>query len=314
MLKIFLQKFTQMLIVMFFVSLIIFFTFRLLPGDPAQLRLGLEATPEAVEALREEMGLNSPVVVQYLSWLGQIVQGNFGHSALDGTPVSKLLFDSLPRTAELVLFGMLLSLIIAIPIGVIATLFQNTFIDRIAQMFSLFGFSTPAYWFAIILMLLFSFKIPILPAGGYISFLESPMQHLSYLVLPVLTVGIINAAQIFRFIRSGMLEVINQDYIRTARSKGLNSYLIIGKHVARNAIPNLITVLGLNISLLLGGMVITEQIFAWPGLGWLMIQSILARDYEVVQAAVLISAAIVVLMNLLTDVINVMLDPRIKYN
>ncbi len=303
-----------MLIVMFFVSLIIFFTFRLLPGDPAQLRLGLEATPEAVEALREEMGLNSPVVVQYLSWLGQIVQGNFGYSALDGTPVSKLLFDSLPRTAELVLFGMLLSLIIAIPIGVMATLFQNTFIDRIAQLLSLIGFSTPAYWFAIILMLLFSFKIPVLPAGGYISFLESPMQHLSYLILPVLTVGIINAAQIFRFIRSGMLEVINQDYIRTARSKGLNSYLIIGKHVARNAIPNLITVLGLNISLLLGGMVITEQIFAWPGLGWLMIQSILARDYEVVQAAVLISAAIVVLMNLLTDVINVMLDPRIKYN
>lgn len=314
MLRLTLQKIGQMLIVMFFVSLIIFFTFRLLPGDPAQLRLGMNPTPEAVEALREEMGLNDPLVVQYVRWLTSVLQGDFGQSALDGSPVTKLLFEALPRTAELAIIGLLLSLVIAIPIGVLATLFKNTIIDKVAQVFSLFGFSTPAYWFAVLLMLLFAYKIPVLPAGGYVSFFQSPIEHLSYLILPVLTVGIINAAQIFRFIRSGMLEVISQDYVRTAKAKGLHNYIVIGKHVARNAIPNLITVLGLNVSLLLSGMVITEQIFAWPGLGWLMIQSILSRDYEVVQGAVLISAAIVVLINLITDVINAMLDPRIKYN
>lgn len=312
--KVLISKLIQVVIVLFFVSLIVFFTFRLLPGDPAQLKLGMDPTPEAVAELRHEMGLDKPIVVQYFQWTINILQGDLGKSALDGTPVTKLLVDKIFKTFEIAVLGMMLSLLIAIPTGIIATLYKNTWWDRISRVGSLFGFSTPSYWLAILLMLLFSYKLKILPAGGYTPFFDAPMEHIKFAILPVVTVGIINAAQMFRFLRSGMLEVISQDYIRTARAKGLSGTLIMGKHVARNAVPNLITIIGLNFSLLLSGMVVTEQIFAWPGVGWLMIQSILARDYDVVQGAVLLTAVIVVLINLLTDVINAILDPRVKYN
>lgn len=312
--RIILRKVLQIIIVLFFVSLIVFFTFRLLPGDAAQLRLGLNPSEEAVIELRQQMGLDKPLVLQYFDWITNVLKGDFGRSSLDGTPVSELIINAFPKTLELALFGILLSLTIAIIAGVIATIYKGSWWDRFARIFSLVGFSTPDYWLAILLMLLFSYKLGILPAGGYIPFWEAPWQHIQYLILPVITIGIINAAQMFRFLRSGMLEVIDQDYIRTARAKGISGRLVIGKHVARNAVPNLITVLGLNFSLLLSGMVVTEQIFAWPGIGWLLIQSILSRDYDVVQGAVLISATIIVLINLLTDVINVLLDPRIKYD
>lgn len=312
--RIIFNKIIQILFVLFFVSLIVFFTFRLLPGDAAQLKLGLNPTEEAVIELRQQMGLDKPLPIQYVDWVTKILKGDFGTSILDGKPVLDLIINAFPKTLELALFGIIVSLSIAIVSGVIATLRKNSWWDRSARVFSLVGFSTPDYWLAILLMLLFSYQLGVLPAGGFISFSEDPLQHLRFLILPVLTIGIINAAQMFRFFRSGMLEVIGQDYIRTARAKGIPGKFVIGKHVARNAVPNLITILGLNFSLMLSGMVVTEQIFAWPGLGWLLIQSILARDYEVVQGAVLISAIIIVLINLLTDIINAILDPRIKYN
>lgn len=314
MLKVLTKKLTELILVLFFVSLIVFFTFRLLPGDPAQMRLGMDPAPEAVAALTQEMGLDKPLIVQYGNWIADVVRGDLGKSMFDGKPVTELLADKIPKTFELAILGALLSVIIAVPFGVMATLKKNSWIDKAARVFSLFGFSIPAYWLAVLLMLLFSYKMNWLPAGGYVSFSESPIAHLKALVLPVITVGIINSAQIFRFLRSGMLEVISQDYIRTARAKGVSEWIVIGKHVARNAMPSLITIVALNFSLLLSGMVITEQIFAWPGLGWLMIQSILSRDYDVVQGAVLISAVLIVVINLIADLINAMLDPRIKYN
>jgi peptide/nickel transport system permease protein len=312
MLKVWLTKLGHVILVMFIVSLIVFFIFRLLPGDPAAMKLGTEATVEALEALREEMGLNRPLAVQYADWLWSALRGDLGVSSIDGSPVAKLLFAALPRSVELVVLGLAVSLLIAIPAGVLAVLYKNSWIDRLARVVSLTGFSMPSYWLAILLMLLFSYKVLWLPAGGYVP--PGSEGHLKHLIMPVFTIGIINAAQMFRFIRSGMLEVIRQDYVRTARSKGLPGALVIGKHVARNVLPNLITVLGLNFSVMLSGLVVTEQVFAWPGLGWLMIQSILMRDYNVVQGAVLVSAVVVVLINFLTDIINAWMDPRIKYH
>lgn len=278
------------------------------------MRLGMDPSPEALAALTQEMGLDKPLIIQYINWMGNLLKGDLGKSMFDNTPVIQLLADKLPNTFELAFFGALLAIIIAVPFGVLATLKKNSWVDRAGRVFSLFGFSIPAYWLAILLMLLFAYQVRWLPAGGYVSFGESPVGHIKSLILPAFTIGIINSAQIFRFLRSGMLEVINQDYIRTARAKGVSEWFVIGKHVARNALPNLITIIALNFSLLLSGMVITEQIFAWPGVGWLMIQSILSRDYDVVQGAVLISAVIIVLINLLADLINAILDPRIKYN
>ncbi|NOU97845.1 ABC transporter permease subunit [Paenibacillus sp. LMG 31456] len=314
MLKVLLRKGTELILVLFFVSLIVFFTFRLLPGDPAQMRLGMDPAPEAVEALRNEMGLDKPLVVQYAKWIGDVVRGDLGKSMFDGKPVTELLSEKIPKTFELAIYGALLAIVIAVPFGVLAVLNKNSWIDKTARVFSLFGFSIPAYWLAVLLMLLFAYKIHWLPAGGYVPFNDSPSGHFKALILPVITVGIINSAQIFRYLRSGMLEVISQDFIRTARAKGVSEWSVIAKHVARNALPSLITIVALNFSLLLSGMVITEQIFAWPGVGWLMIQSILSRDYDVVQGAVLMSAVIIVLINLLADLINALLDPRIKHN
>lgn len=312
--KLILAKVVEVILVLFFVSLIVFFTFRLLPGDPAQMRLGLDPSPEALAALTKQMGLDKPLIVQYGNWIGHVLTGDLGKSSLDDKSVSSLLVSKIPNTFELAIFGTLLSLILAVPAGTLAAIYKHTFLDKLFRTVSLLGFSIPAYWLAVLLMLLLAYKFRFLPAGGFVSWGTNPLLHLKSLFLPVLTVGIINAAQVFRFLRASMLEVIGQDYIRTARSKGISEFAVIAKHVSRNALPGLITVTALNFSLLLSGMVVTEQIFAWPGLGWLMIQSILARDYDMVQGAVLVSAIIIVSINLLGDLINAALDPRIKYN
>ncbi|TBL71063.1 ABC transporter permease [Paenibacillus thalictri] len=314
MLQLILKKVAELLTVLLFVSLIVFFTFRLLPGDPAQMRLGLNPTPEALAALKAEMGLDKPLVVQYVDWIGHVLTGNLGKSALDDKSVVSLLAAKIPNTFELAIFGTAVALLLAVPAGVLASVYKHSWTDRLLRTVSLFGFSIPAYWLAVLLMLLLAYKFQLLPAGGFVPWSEDPWLHVKSLALPVVTVGIVNAAQVFRFLRAGMLEVIGQDYIRTARAKGISEFYVIFKHVARNALPGLITVIALNFSLLLSGMVVTEQIFAWPGLGWLMIQSILARDYDVVQGAVLVSALIIVIINLLGDLLNAALDPRIKYN
>ncbi|MFC5651093.1 ABC transporter permease [Paenibacillus solisilvae] len=313
MLKIFLKKIIELILVLFFVSLTVFFVFRMLPGDPAQMRLGLSPTPEALTALRMQMGLDKPLIVQYVKWISNLLHGDLGNSMIDGTAVSKMLMEKIPKTFELAVYGTIMSILIAVPTGVLAAIKKKSWIDRFSRGIALFGFSIPTYWLAILLMLLFSNWMHWLPAGGYVSINESFTGHIKTLILPVLTVGIINAAQIFRFLRSGMLEVINQDFIRTARAKGLSKWMVIGKHVARNTLPSLITIIALNFSLLLSGMVVTEQIFAWPGLGWLTIQSILSRDYDVVQGAVLISAVIIVVINLIADLMIVLFDPRIRH-
>ncbi len=309
-----LRRLLQLIPVLFVVGTIVFFAFRIVPGDPAQLALGVDATPEALAALRHEFGLDRPMLVQYAIWLGDVLRGDLGVSRLEGhRRVVDVLKPKIPVTLQLVVLGITFALALAVPLGIAAAVRAGSRIDQLARIIALLGFSTPSYWLAILLMLLFSLKLRWLPAGGYVSLLESPAQHLRFLVLPVITVGFIQAASLVRFLRAGMLEVLNLDYIRTARAKGLAERTVIYGHALKNSLISLITVLGTNIGALVGGLVVTEQIFAWPGLGWQMVTSVMMRDYQVVQGAVLYIALMFVTINLLVDVCYVLLDPRIHY-
>jgi peptide/nickel transport system permease protein len=299
---------------LFVVGTVVFFAFRVVPGDPAQLALGVDATPESLAALRHEFGLDRPLVVQYAIWLGGVLRGDLGVSRLEGhRRVVDVLKPKIPVTLQLVVLGITFALALAVPLGVAAAVKAGGRIDQLARIIALLAFSTPSYWLAILLMLLFSLKLRWLPAGGYVSPLENLGQHLRFLVLPVITVGLIQAASLVRFLRAGMLEVLTLDYIRTARAKGLAERTVIYGHALKNSLISLITVLGTNIGALVGGLVVTEQIFAWPGLGWQMVTSIMTRDYQVVQGAVLYIALMFVTINLLVDVCYVLLDPRIHY-
>ncbi|MGQ0551335.1 MAG: ABC transporter permease [Armatimonadota bacterium] len=308
------RRLLQLFPVLFIVGTVVFFTFRIVPGDPAQLALGVDATPEALAALRHEWGLDRPLFTQYLIWMGGVLRGDLGISRLEGhRRVVDILKPKIPATLELVLAGVLFALMLAVPLGIAAAVRAGSRVDQLARVIAMLGFSTPSYWLAILLMLLFSLRLRWLPAGGYVSFGNDAAGHLRFLVLPVVTIGFIQAASLVRFLRSGMLEVLNLDYIRTARAKGLPERGVIYRHALKNSLISLITVLGTNVGALIGGLVVTEQIFAWPGLGWQMVTSISFRDYQVVQGAVLYIALMFVTINLLVDVSYVLLDPRVHY-
>ncbi|MGH2373300.1 MAG: ABC transporter permease [bacterium] len=308
------RRLLQLFPVLFIVGTVVFFTFRIVPGDPAQLALGVDATPEALAALRHEWGLDRPLLTQYLIWMGGVLQGDLGISRLEGhRRVVDILKPKIPATLELVVAGVAFALTLAVPLGIAAAVRAGSRIDQLARVIAMLGFSTPSYWLAILLMLLFSLRLRWLPAGGYVSFGNDAAQHLRFLVLPVVTIGFIQAASLVRFLRSGMLEVLNLDYIRTARAKGLSENGVVYRHALKNSLISLITVLGTNVGALIGGLVVTEQIFAWPGLGWQMVTSISFRDYQVVQGAVLYIALMFVTINLLVDISYVLLDPRVHY-
>lgn len=304
----------HMLLVMWMVATLVFFIFRILPGDPAQMILGLEPSKASLEAVRATMGLDRPLLVQYGDWLFRAVQGDLGRSTTQGNmPVSTLVFPALGRTLELAFLGLIIGLLISVPVGVLAARRVGTWVDQVARLFALAGYSMPSYWLAILLMLLFSYRYGVLPAGGYTNPGDGLLQHVRHLVLPVVTVGVVTAAVLTRFMRAGMLEVLRLDYVRTARAKGLAQARVVYGHALRNALLPFVTVVGVNFGALVGGMVVTEQVFAWPGLGWLIIQSITVRSYAVVQGAVLMTAAVFVLVNLIVDVLYAFIDPRISY-
>jgi peptide/nickel transport system permease protein len=308
------RRILQLIPVLFVVSAVVFFAFRVVPGDPAQLALGVDATPEALAALRKEFGIDKPILVQYGIWLGEVVRGDLGVSRLEGhRRVTEVLRPKIPATLELVVVGITFALVIAIPLGIAAAVRAGGRVDQFARVVALMGFSTPSYWLAILLMLLFSLKLRWLPAGGYVSPGDSFPQHLRALILPTFTVGFIQAASLVRFLRAGMLDVLSLDYVRTARAKGLTERTVIYGHALKNSLISLITVLGTNIGGLVSGLVVTEQVFAWPGLGWQMVTSIAMRDYQVVQGAVLYTALMFVTINLIVDVCYALLDPRIHY-
>ena len=299
--------------VLLLVSAVVFFVFHIIPGDQAVVRLGLGADPQAVRELREVLGLNRPLYVQYLDWLGRAVRGDLGISAINQQSVTSLVLQTFPATLEVAVLGVVLALCISVPLGIIAALWRGGWVDQVTRVLALVGFCMPRYWLAILLISLLSVQLRLFPPAGYQDFLTSPVENLRYAALPVLCVGLTLAAVQMRFLRSSMLDVIGQDFVRTAHAKGLRHRAVVLRHALKNALIPFVTAVGLEFGSLLGGLVIVEQIFSWPGVGWLMIQSISQRDYAVVQGAVLLVALGFLLINLLVDVAYAYLDPRIRY-
>jgi peptide/nickel transport system permease protein len=297
------RRLLQSLLVLFGVSCVVFFILYL-TGDPALVLLPPDASAEDVVRFREVMGFNDPFVVQYGRFLAGALRGNFGQSIRHGEPAFNLVLERMPATCELAGAGLLIALCLAIPAGIISAVRRNTLPDYVATVVALLGQSMPTFWLGIMLILVFSVQFNLLPSSG-----RGGLQHL---VLPAVTLGLFTTARITRLTRSGMLEVLNQDYIRTARAKGVSDQPVVWKHALKNAAIPIVTIVGIELGTLLGGSVITETIFAWPGVGRLSVQAIYNRDYPVVQAAVFLLAATFVLVNLLVDIVYTYLDPRIR--
>lgn len=307
------RRLVQVVPVLLLVSAIVFFVFRVIPGDVAVVRLGEGADPESVAQMRTTLGLDRPLYVQYAEWLGGALRGDLGTSYINEQTVLSLVGQTLPATLELALLGVLLALALSLPVGILSALYRGTWIDHVSRLLAMAGFCMPRYWLAVLLILAFALAIPVFPAAGYADLLTNPVENLRHAALPVLALGLTLASVQMRFLRSSLLDVIGQDYVRTAHAKGLDQRAVILRHALKNALIPFVTVVGLEFGSLLGGLVVVEQIFAWPGIGWLMIQAISSRDYAVVQGAVLVVAAGVVLINLVVDVLYAVIDPRIRY-
>ncbi|MGY0394248.1 nickel ABC transporter permease [Fusobacterium sp.] len=286
------------------VSLLVFAIMSLTPGDPAQLILGENAPKAAVLKLREEMGLNDPFFMQYFRFVKNAIMGDFGRSYTTGREVFGEIFARFPNTLILAVIGIIISVCIGIPIGIISATRQYSFLDSFSMVIALLGVSMPVFWLGLMLILTFSVKLGWLPSGGY--------NGLSSIILPAITLGVGSAAIITRMTRSSMLEVIRQDYIRTARAKGVTEKVVINKHALKNALIPIITVVGLQFGHLLGGAVLTESVYSWPGVGRLMVDAIRQKDTPTVLAAVVFLAAAFSVVNLLVDILYAYVDPRIK--
>ncbi|AVQ20128.1 nickel ABC transporter permease [Fusobacterium mortiferum] len=286
------------------VSLLVFAIMSLTPGDPAQLILGENAPKEAVLKLREEMGLNDPFFMQYFRFVKNAIMGDFGRSYTTGREVFGEIFVRFPNTLILAVIGIIISVCIGIPIGIISATRQYSFLDSFSMVIALLGVSMPVFWLGLMLILTFSVKLGWLPSGGF--------DGLKSIILPAVTLGVGSAAIITRMTRSSMLEVIRQDYIRTARAKGVAEKVVINKHALKNALIPIITVVGLQFGHLLGGAVLTESVYSWPGVGRLMVDAIRQKDTPTVLAAVVFLAAAFSVVNLLVDILYAYVDPRIK--
>jgi ABC-type dipeptide/oligopeptide/nickel transport system permease component len=299
-----LRRLWQSLLVLFGVSVVVFLILHL-TGDPAALLLPPDATAEDIARFRTAMGFDDPVAVQYLRFLKGAVRGDFGESLRHGEPAMPLVVERLPATFQLAGAGLLIALALAIPAGIISAMKRNTAVDYIATVSALLGQAMPTFWLGIMLILVFSVRLNWLPSSG-----RGDVEHL---ILPAITLGLFTTARITRLTRSGMLEVLGQDYIRTARAKGMGEPPVVWKHALKNAAIPIVTIVGIELGTLLGGSVITETIFAWPGVGRLSVQAIFNRDYPVVQSAVFLLASTFVIVNFLVDVVYTYLDPRIRF-
>jgi peptide/nickel transport system permease protein len=296
------------------VGIVTFLIVHLTPGDPAAVMLGQNATPEQVEQLRQELGLNQPLPVQFVAWFFQVATGDLGISVFSGDPVLEIILSRLEPTVSLAILSTLMSLCVALPSAMLAVWKRDGLLDPAFMSVSLLGVSVPNFWLALILILVFSVTLGWLPVSGYVPLSEGLWPWLSHLILPAIVLAVQQAGIIARMLRDGMLEVVNQDYIRTARSKGLMERAVLARHAFRNAVIPTITVVGASFALLLGGAVVTETVFAIPGVGQLVVESISRRDYPVLQGTVLFVAAVYVLVNLLVDLVYALLDPRIRYD
>ena len=297
--------------ILFIVSVVCWSMINLIPGDPATVILGPEASEQAKEQMREQLGLNKPLVVQYVDWLDGVLHGNLGESLVDGTPVSQLILQRLPVTLELALGTFLVSLTIAVVAGILSASNRGTWIDYLSTGFALGGISIPHFWLGMMFIIIFAVNLGWLPASGFEPFFQNPVANITAMILPVLATGLRESAELMRMLRSSLLEELGSDYVRTAFSKGLSKRVVVIKHAVRNALIPFVTDSGLQIAGLLGGLVVTEQVFQLPGVGRLIVESIEQRDFTVVQGAVLTVTVIVVIINVLVDVLYAVIDPRI---
>lgn len=302
----------QSLLALLGVSVVVFALIHLVPGDPVRTALGTRFDQELYEVLRARAGLDQPLVVQYFDWLFRAVQGDLGVSFRTGQPVTEALMQRLPATALLAVSAVLVGLVIALPAGIISAVRQGKVSDYVANAFSQIGVSIPDFWYGILLILLFAQTLRWLPPFGYTSLLEDPVDGLQRLIMPALTTGVVTGAILTRFVRSSVLEAMNSEHVRFARAKGLPQGHVFRHHVLRNAWNPIVTITGLQLGTLLGGIVVVEVVFAWPGIGRLALTAVERRDYPVLQGAVLLIAAAFLLINLVVDLLYAKLDPRIR--
>lgn len=295
------------------ISVVVFLIMKLMPGDAILARLGTEATPELIQRFRDQHGLDRPVLIQLWEWLVRVATLDFGVSMVTGRSVIESIATRLPATLELTFAATVLALGIGVPLGVAAALWRGRVVDFLVRTVSILGLSIPNFWLALLLTLWFALQLRWLPATGYSSWFDDPAMHLRYVTLPAFTLGVGMAAVIARYVRSSMLDVLRLDYVRTATGKGLGRTAVVLRHALRNALLPVTTVVGIQIGALIGGTVIIEDIFAWPGMGRFALQAIYERDYPVIQTVVLVVASFYVIINLLVDLAYAWLDPKIRY-
>lgn len=312
--KYFLRRLLQMIPVLFLVSIIIFSIIHLIPGDPAEIIAGTNATEEQMIALRSQYGLDKSLSTQYFIWIRNVAAGNLGNSLINGFPVNELILQRIPATVELAIAASIIGAVIALPLGIFSALRPGSIIDFATTVFSALSFAVPGFWLAILFVLFFSLQLKILPPSGRPDFSTQPTEHLKSLIMPAFTLGIAMAAKLTRYLRSSMLDELSKNYVRTARGKGLSERTTILRHVLPNSLIPVITAFGLQIGDLLSGAIIIESIFAWPGIGRLTIQAITWRDYSILQASVMFVVFAFLIVNLLTDMFYGFINPQIRYD
>ncbi|HEX5947512.1 MAG TPA: ABC transporter permease [Acidimicrobiales bacterium] len=313
MIRYLLRRVGQAVIVLWGVSIAVFSIMHLVPGDPVRLALGTRFNQETYDALVARAGLDDPIVVQYVNWLGNALTGDLGVSFRSGRPVTELILERLPATMSLAFGAIVVALLIALPLGLVSALRPRSAVDYVATFISQAGISIPDFWLAIVAILLFSLTLGWMPSSGYVALTEDPVEWARHLVLPSVVVGTVSGAILTRFVRSSALEALGQDYTRTARAKGLPQRVVINRHVLRNALVPVITVTGIQLAYLLSGVVVVEVVFAWQGLGQLALQAVETRDYPLLQGAVLLFALFFLVVNLVVDLLYALVDPRIAH-
>jgi peptide/nickel transport system permease protein len=306
------RRLGQAVVVLFGVSLAVFSIIHLVPGDPVRLALGTRFDPETYDALVARSGLDDPLGVQYVNWLGNALTGDLGVSFRSGRPVTELILERLPATLSLAFGAIAVALAIALPLGLISALRPRSVVDYVATFVSQAGISIPDFWLAIVAILVFSLTLSWLPSSGYVGLTDDPVEWARHLVMPAIVVGTVSGAILTRFVRSSALEALGQDYTRTARAKGLPRRVVVNRHVLRNALVPVITVTGIQLAYLLSGVVVVEVVFAWQGLGQLALQAVETRDYPLLQGAVLLFALFFLVVNLVVDLLYALVDPRIS--
>lgn len=307
-----LKRLLSVIPVLFIVAIVVFFLIHLAPGDPAAVILGPEASPEEVENLRNQLGLNLPIYEQFFEWLLGLIQGDLGNSLYMNVPVMEAFMDHIGPTLSLAIIAQIISIIIAIPLGILAAKKRGTIVDQSFMGIAMLGMSIPSFLLALLLMLLFGVKLQLLPTAGYAPLSEGVWTHLKFLILPAISLGAIQAAVIARMTRSSMLDILSMNYISTARSKGVKESRVTYKHALRNAFIPILTIIGETFGTLVAGAIVTETVFNLPGIGQLIVNSIVRRDYAVIQGIILLIAVSYLIINLIIDLLYGVVDPRVR--